>query len=772
MASSAGASTCRTDDSTGPIAPSPAPAAARAPATGRVVRRGHHDDGVSRRRGRRCAAGRRRAATRCGSRPSTPPYLDKTNATADPRRAAARPSRRRPYDVGGSVRSAVGCARASRLRRCAAPTLVVSQPTCAPACPAAPTRRPAATRPRRCCVGERRRRPVLAERRRRRARRPRSSSTAGGCPATPRSKRLGGALRRDHATSPLAERGAGRRRSRRPGIEPRRRSTALVVTGLHERACAAVAQAAASPPSARRRPHGTPSATPAPRSPLLLLAAALEQAAPGPGHRAGRARRRRRRAAVPRPPTRSAALRRRRPVAAQIAAGAPMRYGKLPGLARHAARRAAAPARAGPAVGERGRPLGDWKFGFVGSATTGRHLPPADHATAADGRRLGTSSRSRSTSWPTRRARRSCSRSSTSTAAAGSRSSSPTSTPTRSQIGDAGRDDVPPAVHRRRHPQLLLEGPAGRALRQERPMGSHGIKDRVAIVGMGCTPLRRALGQGRSTTCSSTPSTRRSPSPASTKDDVDAYWLGTAQSGMSGITLARPLQLDDKPVTRVENFCATGSEALRQAVLRGRVRRVRHRDGGRRREAQGLRLLGPRRVPDPPNDGTQRARSPRRRCSRMVAPGLREEVRRRRRRDARTCSPASRGRTTATARATRGRSSARRCRWRRSAASPHGRRAARRLRLRGRRRRLRRPRSSCAPRTRTSTPTSRCYMKALSFVAGNGSGLDRPDYDYTTFPEVVALGRGRLRAGRHHRPARRARDGRGARLLHARPSWC
>ena len=30
-------------------------------------------------------------------------------------------------------------------------------------------------------------------------------------------------------------------------------------------------------------------------------------------------------------------------------------------------------------------------------------------------------------------------------------------------IGDAGGDDLPPAVHRRRHPQLLLEGPAGRA---------------------------------------------------------------------------------------------------------------------------------------------------------------------------------------------------------------------------------------------------------------------------------------------------------------------
>src|SRR5207253_5559913 len=50
-----------------------------------------------------------------------------------------------------------------------------------------------------------------------------------------------------------------------------------------------------------------------------------------------------------------------------------------------------------------------------------------------------------------------------------------------------------------------------------------------------------------------------------TKDDVDAYWYGTATSAMSGIAVARPLQLEGKPVTRVENFCATGSEALRQA---------------------------------------------------------------------------------------------------------------------------------------------------------------------------------------------------------------
>src|SRR5207237_6903218 len=42
-------------------------------------------------------------------------------------------------------------------------------------------------------------------------------------------------------------------------------------------------------------------------------------------------------------------------------------------------------------------------------------------------------------------------------------------------------------------------------------------------------------------------------------------WLGTMGSGISGLTLSRPLKLDYKPVTRLENMCATGSEAFRNA---------------------------------------------------------------------------------------------------------------------------------------------------------------------------------------------------------------
>ena len=41
--------------------------------------------------------------------------------------------------------------------------------------------------------------------------------------------------------------------------------------------------------------------------------------------------------------------------------------------------------------------------------------------------------------------------------------------------------------------------------------------------------------------------------------------MGTIGSGVSGLTLSKVLRLENKPVTRVENMCATGSEALRNA---------------------------------------------------------------------------------------------------------------------------------------------------------------------------------------------------------------
>jgi acetyl-CoA C-acetyltransferase len=96
-------------------------------------------------------------------------------------------------------------------------------------------------------------------------------------------------------------------------------------------------------------------------------------------------------------------------------------------------------------------------------------------------------------------------------------------------------------------------------------VASHGIKDKVAIIGMGCTPFREHWD--KSTDDMLVDAAQETFASAGVeKADVDAYWLGTAMSGMSGIALARPLKLHDKPVTHVENFCATGSEALRGAA--------------------------------------------------------------------------------------------------------------------------------------------------------------------------------------------------------------
>jgi acetyl-CoA C-acetyltransferase len=95
-------------------------------------------------------------------------------------------------------------------------------------------------------------------------------------------------------------------------------------------------------------------------------------------------------------------------------------------------------------------------------------------------------------------------------------------------------------------------------------MASRGIRDRVAIVGMGCTNFGEHWD--KSTDDMLIESTQAAMASAGvTRDDIDAYWLGTMGSGTSGLTLSRVLRLENKPVTRLENMCATGSEALRNA---------------------------------------------------------------------------------------------------------------------------------------------------------------------------------------------------------------
>jgi acetyl-CoA C-acetyltransferase len=134
-------------------------------------------------------------------------------------------------------------------------------------------------------------------------------------------------------------------------------------------------------------------------------------------------------------------------------------------------------------------------------------------------------------------------------------------------------------------------------------MPSHGIRDRVAIVGMGCTRFGEHWGRSIDDLLIDAVSECVASVPDLDRSAVDAYWLGTMGSGTSGMTLSRPLKIDYKPVTRVENYCATGSEAFRNAayaVASGAYDCVMAVGGEKLKDSGYSGLV----VPPPTNDGT------------------------------------------------------------------------------------------------------------------------------------------------------------------------
>ncbi len=91
-----------------------------------------------------------------------------------------------------------------------------------------------------------------------------------------------------------------------------------------------------------------------------------------------------------------------------------------------------------------------------------------------------------------------------------------------------------------------------------------GIKDRVAIVGMGCVKFGENWGQSLDDMIIDA-AYEAFEDAGIGPEDIQAAWWGTLFAGHTGQILAAPLKLAYIPVTHVENACATGSEAIRNA---------------------------------------------------------------------------------------------------------------------------------------------------------------------------------------------------------------
>lgn len=96
-----------------------------------------------------------------------------------------------------------------------------------------------------------------------------------------------------------------------------------------------------------------------------------------------------------------------------------------------------------------------------------------------------------------------------------------------------------------------------------------GIKDKAVIIGMGCTDFGERWDMS-SDMLMVEAFTEALADAGIEKDRIGAGWFGSALDdvnvGNSAIPMATALRLRDIPVTRVENMCATGTEALRGAV--------------------------------------------------------------------------------------------------------------------------------------------------------------------------------------------------------------
>ncbi len=93
---------------------------------------------------------------------------------------------------------------------------------------------------------------------------------------------------------------------------------------------------------------------------------------------------------------------------------------------------------------------------------------------------------------------------------------------------------------------------------------AESIKDKVAIIGMGCTKFGEIWDKSGDDLIVDA-AYEAFEDAGIDPSDIQAGWVGTTGTGGTGQVLSVPLKMQYKPVTRVENACATASDALRNA---------------------------------------------------------------------------------------------------------------------------------------------------------------------------------------------------------------
>ncbi len=96
-----------------------------------------------------------------------------------------------------------------------------------------------------------------------------------------------------------------------------------------------------------------------------------------------------------------------------------------------------------------------------------------------------------------------------------------------------------------------------------------GIRDKVAIIGMGCSQFGERWDCGPDDLMVEAFGEALKDAGIE-RDQIEAAWLGVffdeQNTGKSALPMSMALRLPNIPVTRVENLCATGTEALRGAA--------------------------------------------------------------------------------------------------------------------------------------------------------------------------------------------------------------